>query len=351
MSAVYDMIEISGLDFNSELTVDNGGLVGIVDEADKQANPGDPPEEFNNGDVMTIGSSTYEIGEIYITDGSGTSITSSEGTTDIGDNSNQFLILDLIDTETGEHRYFIVPGDGLGDMTNISSIMLGTFKEAPGNDHVVQSSSNDDVSICFAAGTLIATCSGEVPVERLRPGQLVQTFDDGLQPVRWVGVQRIGADRLRQTPKLAPILIRAGALGDDKPVRDLRVSPNHRMLLRSKIAHRMFGRSEVLVAAKFLTAIPGIEVDEAATSVTYVHFLLNDHQIVFAEGCPSETLFTGPQALATLQPDQLEEIREIFPQIDAQMEDALFAPARHMVQGRLGRRLVERHIKNEAEFL
>ena len=351
MSAVYDMIEISGLDFNSELTVDNGGLVGIVDDADKQTNPGDPPEEFNNGDIMTLGGSTYQIGEIYTTDGSGTSITSDQGTTQIGSNSNQFLILDLIDTTTGEHRYFIVPGDGLGDLTNISSIQLGSFREALGNDHSVQSSSNNDVSICFVAGTLIATCSGEIPVELLRPGQLVQTFDDGLQPVRWVGVQRIDAERLCATPKLAPILIRAGALGDDQPTRDLRVSPNHRMLLRSKIAHRMFGRSEVLVAAKFLTAIPGVEVDESARSVTYVHFLLNDHQIVFAEGCPSETLFTGPQALATLQPDQLNEIRTIFPQIDAHMQDCLPTPARHLVQGRLGRRLVERHLKNQSEFL
>ena len=351
MSAVYDMIEISGLDFNSDLTVENGGLVGIVDDADKQADPGDPPEEFNNGDIMTIGGSTYEIGEIWITDDGTTSITSEEGTTAIADRSNDFLILDLVDTTTGEHRYFIVPGDRLGDLTNISSIRLGDFRDAPGNDHVVPSGADNEVTICFVAGTRIATRSGEVAVEDLRPGQLVQTVDDGLQPVRWIGVQTIPAARLRATPQLAPVLIRAGALGEGLPLRDLRVSPNHRMLLRSRIAQRMFGQSEVLVAAKFLTAIPGIDIDTDAETVTYVHFLLNDHQIVFAEGSPSETLFTGRQAMRTLLPDQLSEIRAIFPQIDCEMHDHLPVPARHLVQGRLGRKLVARHLKNEAEFL
>jgi hypothetical protein len=40
--------------------------------------------------------------------------------------------------------------------------------------------------VCFVAGTLIATPSGAVPVERLRPGDLVATWDEGAQPVRWV---------------------------------------------------------------------------------------------------------------------------------------------------------------------
>ena len=43
---------------------------------------------------------------------------------------------------------------------------------------------------CFTPGALIETEDGQVPVEDIRPGDMVMTIDNGLQPVRWVG-QRV----------------------------------------------------------------------------------------------------------------------------------------------------------------
>ena len=65
---------------------------------------------------------------------------------------------------------------------------------------------------------------------------------------------------------------------------DLIVSPQHRMLVRSQIAQKMFGTPEVLVAAKQLCQLRGIDVVEDLVDVTYVHFLFDAHQIVLANG-------------------------------------------------------------------
>ncbi len=80
---------------------------------------------------------------------------------------------------------------------------------------------------CLAAGTLIDTPAGRRRIETLRAGDLVHT-PDGPLPVIWTGGRRIGAEELRRHPSLKPVLVRRGALGNDRP---LAVSRQHAMLL------------------------------------------------------------------------------------------------------------------------
>jgi len=84
------------------------------------------------------------------------------------------------------------------------------------------------------------------------------------------------------------------------PERDLTVSPQHRILVNSKLASRLHGADEVLVAAKHLLQVDGIDVVQDADSVTYVHFLFDRHQIVESEGAETESLFTDPEAVKTV---------------------------------------------------
>ncbi|MTH34528.1 hemolysin [Paracoccus limosus] len=199
-------------------------------------------------------------------------------------------------------------------------------------------------AICFAAGSLIATEGGEVAVEDLRPGMRVVTRDGGLQPVLWVGQRRLDAAALSAAPHLHPIRIRAGALGPDLPRRDLVVSPQHRILVRSTIAQRMFGAAEVLVAAKALLDLDGVEIAGDLQAVTYVHFLLPRHHVVLAEGLESESLLTGPQALRTLGKAARAEIEALLPGVldgDHQPRGARPLPP----VGR-ARRLAQRHSRN-----
>lgn len=199
--------------------------------------------------------------------------------------------------------------------------------------------------ICFAAGTMIRTIDGLKPVEELDQGEMVWTKDDGYQPIRWIGKRRLSAVRLVSQPHLRPITIEAGALGHNLPTRDLRVSPQHRIMVKSRIAKKMMEAEEVLVAAKHLLQINGIDVDKTAKEVTYVHFLFDRHQIVEAEGAETESLFTGPEALKAVHPAARHEILEIFPELLELDHDKLVS-ARPLMSGRRGRKLAQRHKQN-----
>ena len=198
--------------------------------------------------------------------------------------------------------------------------------------------------VCFTAGTRIATPEGDVPVERLKVGDLVLTQDSGPQPIRWVrGSVAPRSGRLR------PIRIAQGALGSGKPKADLVVSQQHRMLVRSPIAQRMFDADEVLVAAKNLTCIPGIAIEEAEGNVEYWHFLLDRHEIVFAEGAPSESLLPGPFALDAMGPEARSEVLALFPELATR--DARERTARPIPQPERQERLARRHVKNAKPLL
>ncbi|MFN3276691.1 MAG: Hint domain-containing protein [Paracoccus sp. (in: a-proteobacteria)] len=196
--------------------------------------------------------------------------------------------------------------------------------------------------MCFASGTLIRTPQGEVEVQELAQGDLVTTVDAGAQPVLWIGHRTLSAADLQAAPHLRPIRIPAGALGCGLPARDLTVSPQHRVLVRSQIAHRMFGQDEVLVAAKHLVGTGGITVVADAAGVDYWHFMFDSHQVVYSEGATTESLFTGPEALKAVSEEGRRELMELLPQL----QDASFAPARALIGGRQGRNLAGRHRRN-----
>ncbi|MCV6592331.1 MAG: Hint domain-containing protein [Silicimonas sp.] len=107
--------------------------------------------------------------------------------------------------------------------------------------------------VCFVRGTRIMTPTGEVVIENLRAGDKVVTLD-GVRRIRW-----IGSSRKRPSGKMAPARIAAGALAPGVPERDLLVSRQHRMVVHSELARKLFGTAEVLVAAIRLTALPGVD--------------------------------------------------------------------------------------------
>lgn len=200
--------------------------------------------------------------------------------------------------------------------------------------------------VCFASGTLIETGRGPVAVEDLRVGDLVVTRDSGLQPIRWIGRRRLGVTALKRAPHLRPVRIRAGALGADLPRSDLLVSPQHRILVRSPIAQRMFCATEVLVPAKQLCEIDGFDIAADVAEVEYHHFMFDRHEVVFANGAEAESLYAGAEALKAVGPAARAEVLSIFPEL-AGVEDG-FVPhqARMLISGRPARNLAARHVRN-----
>ncbi|WP_172677905.1 Hint domain-containing protein [Ruegeria sp. 6PALISEP08] len=203
--------------------------------------------------------------------------------------------------------------------------------------------------VCFTNGTQIETDDGPKSVEDLVPGDRVLTRDNGYQPLRWIGRKEVSTDRLRENRKLRPVRIKAGALSSGLPCRDLVVSRQHRMLAVSEIARRMFGALEILVPAHKLTELPDVEVEDPVQPITYYHLLFDGHEIIYAEGTPTESMHTGPEAMKTLPPEALEEIFQLFPELaerGAQEKLARFTP-----KGRQQRSFIARLEKNNRPFV
>lgn len=196
---------------------------------------------------------------------------------------------------------------------------------------------------CFTAGTIIDTQDGPRRVEDLAVGDMVWTRDNGFQPIRWCGARRLSRDELSTNPRLSPVRIRAGALGPNSPTADLIVSPQHRILVRSKIAQRMFDASELLVAAVQLTEIDGIDRLTDLDSVTYVHLLFDRHEVLMSNGAETESLYPGPQAMEALG-EAAQEIYALFPEL-REHEDS-FPGARPFATGKRARQLAMRHAAN-----
>lgn len=207
----------------------------------------------------------------------------------------------------------------------------------------------DGLIPCFTAGTHLMTPSGAVGVEQLKVGDWITTADNGSQKIRWIGRRSLSADELSENPNLRPVRILAQSLGKQLPERDLLVSRQHRMLVSSKIARRMFGKSEVLISAINLTALSGIFVDQMIEEVDYFHLLLDDHQLVFAEGAQAESLYLGDESQKALTPKGREELSFLFPGIASR--DWAPKPARYIPTGSLQKKLMSRHSKNNRNAL
>ncbi len=182
---------------------------------------------------------------------------------------------------------------------------------APGDSLTFQGANQSSFStdntgtVCFATGTMILTPSGEVAIERLRPGDLVVTKDNGPEPLVWSGMRRLDARELDRLPHLRPIEIKAGAFGNHSA---LLVSPQHGLLLRHD-------RDEVMIRAKHLAEMRGgaVRVRNGCRAVTYCHLMFERHQVIFANGMASESFFPGPEAIKALERRPYQEVMTLFP--------------------------------------
>ncbi|MCJ2044243.1 Hint domain-containing protein [Methylobacterium sp. J-078] len=155
---------------------------------------------------------------------------------------------------------------------------------------------------CFASGTLILTDRGEVAVEELAVGDTVVTASGAHRPIVWIGQRSIDCTRHRIPDAIWPVRVLAGAFGEDLPRRDLWLSPDH--------AVRVSVLDEVLIPVKHLVNDATITQVKSET-VTYWHVELDAHDILVAEGLPTESFldtgvrngFENAGAFMALHPD------------------------------------------------
>lgn len=174
---------------------------------------------------------------------------------------------------------------------------------------------------------MIATDRGLRPIETLKRGDRLVTRDNGLKRVAWIGSRSFSYHELHDVEALRPILIRAGAFGDGYPMRDTIVSPEHRFLITEK------GRGEHLVAAKNLLDHDGVQ-PASMLGVSYLHVLLNAHEVILANGTWTESFHPDDQVMRDIAPDQRQEILVLFPEIATMGAANRFPPARPIRKSR-----------------
>lgn len=224
---------------------------------------------------------------------------------------------------------------------DIEITVNGIFGEDPGNpgsgEQVVTTMHQVPLVICFTPGTMILTPDGPQAVETLEAGDRVVTRDHGVQPIRWIGATTISASYVAVTPSLRPILIRQGALGPDLPERDMRVSRQHRVLVRDWRAEVMFGvDGGILVPAFSLCNGDTVTEERPSDNVTYIHMAFDDHEVVYADGVEVESFHPAERTVAALSAEQRDELFALFP--DLQLGDGFaFDSARRQASGREAR--------------
>ena len=234
-------------------------------------------------------------------------------------NGSLQVVFDPNNSENGTVTYFDQNGDPTGTLTftNIENVIP-----------------------CFTPGTLIATPTGERRVEDLAVGDRVITRDNGIQEIRWVGHREMTGAELEAAPQFKPVLIRQGALGKGLPERDMLVSPQHRVLMSGEKTALYFDESEVLVAAKHLTDMEGIDVVDVSAT-TYIHVMFEQHEVILSDGAWTESFQPGDMTLGAMGDAQRAEIIALFPELETAEGVEAYTAARRSLKKHEARLLTQ----------
>jgi hypothetical protein len=257
---------------------------------------------FETGAQWTLGGTTAEL------TGNGTNIINgfAAGDTLIVEGftatSNTFVSILGTDNDT------LLLSNGL---TALNVNFTGAFGLNP--FIVTDVAAGTQITLCYLQGTRILTPTGERCVEDLAIGDLVVTRQGGFAPITWIGRQSYAGAFLAHNPDKAPVCVKAGALAQTMPRRDLWLSPGHAVFVEG-----------ALVLAKALVNGVTVTQDEAPETVEYYAIELDGHDCLFAEGAWAESYADGPGLRAQFH--NLDDHRARFPGYVEPETIALCAP-------------------------
>lgn len=193
--------------------------------------------------------------------------------------------------------------------------------------------------VCIAAGSRVETLLGPRAVETLQPGDRLPSVSGEVRRVLWVGHGHMTFAPEEDAQK--PILFPAGCFGGGMPARDLRLSPQHRVLLEGPQVRQGFGADRVLAPARGLLPLRGVRVMRGRRKEIYVSVLLDRHDVVLAEGAPVESFWPGPEGMKRLQPLMRRAVQAAIPGLVQDGPAAYGSPAAPFLKVGEARRLCE----------
>ncbi|NOX40310.1 MAG: Hint domain-containing protein [Alphaproteobacteria bacterium] len=173
----------------------------------------------------------------------------------------------------------------------------------------------EDICACFGRGALIDTQQGRVAVEDLRPGDFIQTRDNGFQPLRWISSCSLSSEATGVDDTSWPIRIKADALGELRPLQDLVVSPRFRLLSNHPSCVALFGSPETLAPAVDLLDGDTILRVRPSADLLFYNLMFDQHQIITANGLETESYHPGNFGVAAMSLEMQMQMRQIFPHL------------------------------------
>lgn len=192
---------------------------------------------------------------------------------------------------------------------------------------------NTTLAVGLAGHTNVRTPCGARHVANLRPGDLVVTRDRGLQPVRLVWTRTVTEADMAADPSLAPVCLRARAIGPMMPQRDLLVAGDHRLLIPG---YRLTDQPDTAAALIPAREIAGTSdaafVDRARGEMTFYNLVFDSHEVFAANGLPVESFLITEATLDVAPPDARARVMAAFPGLAGQAE--AHRPLAYPVAGR-----------------
>ena len=303
-------------------TLTNDGLVTVGDDATLKV-------------AGSVGADTSDVGRFDIEKNGtiefGAAVADDQTVTFDSDGTGTLRLDDLVQfnaaikgVEAGDTIF--ISDAGLGNFSSITDATVGTYNATTDTTSVVLDDNGNTVATllfdgnyaadsfsvtpvggavaitdppCYCRGTLICTERGEVAVEDLAIGDKVMTMSGAAQPIKWIGQRNVIArysDRLRAWP----IRVKANALAEGVPSRDLLVSPDHALLIDGIL----------IQAGALVNGVSIVRETDVPEVFTYFHVELNDHALIFAENTLAETFIDNVDRLGF---DNWREHQVLYP--------------------------------------
>ena len=168
----------------------------------------------------------------------------------------------------------------------------------------------------IAEGANLRTPCGLRRIEIVRPGDLIVTRTNGLQPVQMVWTRRVTREHMNISSDYAPIRLKPRAVGPMMPQKDLLVAPDHRLLIPGfRLAGVPDDTSMLTEARKIAGSSDAVYADTSLDSVTYYQLVFDQHQVLAANGLPVESFLPDAAAIQALGGEMRDALEERYPEL------------------------------------